>query len=151
MGSALFSCDPDPEHAGWHRWLLTDPTVYNEAVLGRVRVRVEGEKACRVRIIPRQMLTNMAGNVHGGATLGLCDVSLFAALYMLRGVDPSLATTVDLSAQFIGAGDAGRPLDAVVELLRETRRLCFLRGLIVQDDDLVASFSGTIRKPTTAQ
>jgi hypothetical protein len=34
----------------------------------------------------------------------------------------------------------------VVELLRETGRLAFLRGLIVQDDDIVASFEGTVRK-----
>ena len=58
------------------------------------------------------------------------------------------SVTVDLQTQFIGAGDAERPLDSVVEVLRETRRLAFLRGLVVQDDDLVASFAGTVRKPT---
>jgi len=31
--------------------------------------------------------------------------------------------------------------------LRETRRLIFLRGLVVQGEAVVASFSGTIRKP----
>jgi hypothetical protein len=40
-------------------------------------------------------------------------------------------------------------LDAEVELLKETRRLLFLRGLVVQCGDKIAAFSGTIRKPTS--
>ena len=44
-------------------------------------------------------------------------------------------------------------IDAVVEVLRETGRLGFLRGLVVQaptdaSETLVASFSATIRKPS---
>ena len=41
----------------------------------------------------------------------------------------------------------GRML-ARVELLRETGRLLFLRGLVVQEAGTVASFSGTVRKST---
>ncbi|MBW8783839.1 MAG: PaaI family thioesterase, partial [Novosphingobium sp.] len=92
---------------------------------------------------------NAGGKYHGGITLGLIDVALFAAMYLLRGVEPAGSVTVDLQAQFIGGGDVARPLDAVVEVLRETRRLGFLRGLVVQDDDLVSSFTATLRKPTT--
>jgi hypothetical protein len=36
----------------------------------------------------------------------------------------------------------------VIELLKETRRLVFLRGVVEQDGELIAAFSGTIRKPT---
>ena len=41
-------------------------------------------------------------------------------------------------------------MEARVELLRETGRLLFLRGLVVQGDDaeVMAEFSGTIRKPS---
>ena len=49
----------------------------------------------------------------------------------------------------IGGGRLGEPLDAVVEQVRETGRLIFLRGMVVQglnDEHIVASFSGTIRK-----
>lgn len=80
-------------------------------------------------------------------TLGLIDVSLFAAMYLLRGVSAVSSVTLDLQTQFIGVGDAARPLDAVVEVLRETRRFGFLRGLVMQEDDLVSSFTGMIRKP----
>jgi acyl-coenzyme A thioesterase PaaI-like protein len=76
------------------------------------------------------------------------DVSMFSTLYVTRGIDAGKSVTIDLQAQFIGGGDGARPLDAVVEVLRETGRMAFLRGLIVQGDDLVASFSGTARKPS---
>ena len=57
--------------------------------------------------------------------------------------------TLDLSTQFIGGGRIGEPLEAQVELLKETGRLLFLRGLVVQGEgDPIASFAGTIRKPT---
>ena len=143
-----FTCEPDLENPGWHRWLLADETRFNEAVLGRMLARIEDEKFCRVRIQPRHIHTNNAGNVHGAISLALIDVSLFAAMHMLRGVDASGAMTLGIETQFIGPGDPEKPLDAVVEVLRETGRLGFLRGLVEQGDSLVTSFSGTIRKPT---
>ncbi len=146
--STGFICEPDPENPGWNRWRLADPTRYNEAVLGKQIVRAEGPGTCRMRLQPQHHHTNSAGNVHGAITLGLIDVSMFAAMHVLRGVEASGSATIDISTHFIGAGDASRPLDAVVEVLRETRRMGFLRGLVVQDDDIVASFSGTVRKPS---
>ena len=63
-------------------------------------------------------------------------------------IEAGTAVTLDLSVQFIGAGKSGVVLEAEVELLRETRRLLFLRGLVVQGADKIAAFSGTIRKST---
>jgi uncharacterized protein (TIGR00369 family) len=143
-----FICEPDPENPGWDRWRLADETRFNEAVLGRMLVRVEGDTHCRVRIQPRHVHTNNAGNVHGAVTLSLIDIALFAAMFKLRGVDAAGAVTLGLETQFIGAGDPAKPLDAVVEVLRETRRLGFLRGLVEQEGSLVAAFSATIRKST---
>ncbi len=126
---------------------MSDAGRYNRAVLGELLIRAEGASHCRTRLIPREHHCNMAGRIHGGLTLGLIDVAMFAAIYLLLGTPVDSAVTLDLQNQFIGAGDPRRPLDAVVEVLRETRRLCFLRGLVIQEDDLVASFTGTIRKP----
>ena len=69
-------------------------------------------------------------------------------LFRSRDVDAGRSVTLGLETQFIGAGDAAKPLDAVVEVLRETRRIGFLRGLVEQDEALIASFSATVRKPT---
>lgn len=145
-----FTCEPDADNPGWLRWQLNDPTRFNEAVLGPILVRREGPDTARVRIVPRHEHTNLSDNVHGAITLGLIDIALFAAWRQVRDGNAAAAVTLNIDTQFIGAGDPARPLDAVVELLRETRRLAFMRGLVVQDDDLVASFSGTIRKPASA-
>ena len=142
-----FTCEADPENPGWLRWRLNDPRRYNEAVLGVMLVRAESENTARVRIFPAEHLTNNAGNVHGAATLGLIDIALFAANKVLRGIDAAGSVTLGVDTQFIGAGDPAKPLDAVVEVLRETGRMVFLRGLVVQDETIVASFSATTRKP----
>lgn len=143
-----FICEPDPENPGWLRWRLADPTRFNEAVLGKMIARAEGPDHCRVRIFPQHHHTNNAGNVHGAVTLGLIDIALFAAMNILRDIDAAGSVTLGIETQFIGAGDSAKPLDAVVQVLRETRRLGFLRGLVEQDEALVASFSATVRKPT---
>lgn len=145
-----FIYEPDPENPGWNRWMMADTSRFNEAVLGKQIVRAEGPDTARLRMFPQHIHGNSGGRVHGAIVLGLADVSLFSAMYVLRGVDAGGSMTIDLTAQFIGAGDLAKPLDAVVELLRETGRMGFLRGLVVQDDEIVASFTGTIRKPSRA-
>ena len=137
---------PDPDNTGWWRWELTDPERFNASVIGPLIVRDEGNGQARVRMMPAKRHTNLNDRIHGGATLGFIDMALFAASRMLNGIDPSQAMTLDLSTQFIGAGLSDRPLDALVEVLRETGRLAFLRGTVVQGDELVAAFSATIRK-----
>ncbi len=144
---AAFAFGPDGDHPGWHRWRLKDETRYN-AFLGRLIVRLEGEKA-RVRMFPERVHTNLQDAIHGGTTLGFIDVSLFAASRMFGLIAADAAVTLDLSTQFIGIGCASQPLDAEVELLRETRRLIFMRGLVVQGEVKVAAFAGTIRKASS--
>ncbi len=139
-----FAFGEDPEHPGWFSWRLRDATRYN-AFLGPLLVRREGEGA-RVRMLPLRQHTNLQDSIHGGTTMGFADVALFAAARMLGLITAGSAVTLDMSFQFIGTGRPDTPLDAKVELLRETRRLIFMRGMIVQGEARLAAFSGTIRK-----
>ncbi|MFW2853067.1 PaaI family thioesterase [Sphingomonas sp. TX0543] len=144
-----FLYEEHPDHPGWMRWGFRDSTRYN-AFLGEMIVRVEDGLA-RVRMTPERQHSNLADVVHGGALLGFIDVSLFAAARSFGLVAAGTAVTLDLNTHFIGAGRIGEPLEARVELLRETRRLLFLRGLVVQGgagEEIAAEFSGTIRKPS---
>jgi uncharacterized protein (TIGR00369 family) len=142
-----FQFGEDPDNPGWHSWRLRDETRYN-GFLGPLLVRRDGAMA-RVRMTPEHKHSNLSGAVHGGTTLGFIDTALFAASRMFGLIEAGTAVTLDLSVQFIGAGQVDRILEAEVELLRETRRLLFLRGLVTQDDEKVAAFSGTIRKATS--
>jgi len=148
METPAFLSEPDPEHPGWLTWQMRDDTRYNSQILGKMLVRAEGNGQARVRMFPEHRHSNMSGNLHGGTVLGFIDVALFGAARMFGIVDVGPAVTVDLSTQFIGAGRIDIPLDAEIELLRETGRLLFLRGLIVQEEVRIAAFSGTIRKAT---
>lgn len=142
---------PDPAHPGWHTWNLADDTRFNAQTMGHMLVRKDGDALCRVRMFPERRHTNLLDMVHGAITLALVDVALFASMRILLDGDAAGAVTLELSSQFIGAGRPGVPLDALVEVMRETKRLVFLRGTVVQgdgDEHLVASFSGIVRKPS---
>ena len=144
--AASFLYEDHPDHPGWKRWGFRDPTRYN-AFLGELIVRVD-DRVARVRMTPEHRHANLADRVHGGALLGFIDVALFAASRAFGLIEAGTAVTLDLNTHFVGAGRLGEPLEARVELVKETGRLLFLRGLLVQGDgEPVAEFSGTIRKP----
>ena len=143
-----FLDEPDPEHPGWMLWGFRDPTRFN-ALLGKMIVRREDDGKVRMRAFPERRHSNLSDNVHGGALLGYIDVALFATARTHGIIEAGTAVTLDLSTQFIGAGVIDQPLDCVSEVLRVTRRLIFIRGLVEQGETIVASYSGTIRRPTS--
>src|SRR3546814_5246231 len=138
---------------GWVSWNLKDPSRFN-AFIEPLSVRLErptedGRPRARVRMHPERKHSNLGDNVHGAVMLALVDVALFAASHQFGSIEAGHSVTLDLSTQFVGAGRVGEPLDAIVERVRETGRLIFLRGLVVQgegDAHIVLSFAGTIRK-----
>jgi uncharacterized protein (TIGR00369 family) len=143
-----FRHEPDPEFPGWHTWTSNGAERFNTHGLGRLILRREGETSARLRLVETTGLhSNMHDNIHGGVTLSLIDVGMFAAIYAVLGANAAGAVTLDLHNQFIGAGRIGQPLDVISQVMKETRRLVFLRGTVEQDDHLVASFVGTLRKP----
>ena len=147
-----FTYQPSDRHPGWFTWNLSDTTRFNAQTMGDLVVREEeapgGKRHVRLRMFPERRHSNLLDAVHGGVTLALIDISLFSAMRLLLNGDAAGSVTLDLATQFIGAGRVGQPLDSVCEVLRETGRLVFLRGLVVQEDETIASFTGTVRKPS---
>ncbi len=135
---------PDPDHPGWWTWDLPGDDRYN-ATLGKLLVRGEGDRRARCRMFPDKSHSNLGDVVHGGAILTFIDMAMFAGGYA-AGADIGPSVTLDLSAQFLSPARLGIPLDAAVELLRESKRLAVMRGLVEQDGETVASWSGTLRK-----
>jgi len=148
VDTPAFDSSPDPDNPGWLKWEMTDPSRYNGTVLGKRLARREADGQARLRMFPGHTHSNLRNAVHGGVITGFIDVAMFGASRMFGLIDAGTAVTLDLSVQFIGAGVVGEPLDAEVELLKETGRLLFMRGIVVQGDNRIAAFSGTIRKPT---
>jgi uncharacterized protein (TIGR00369 family) len=135
---------PDPNHPGWWTWDIAADDRYN-ASIGKLLVRAEGAGRARCRMFPELRHSNLGDVVHGGAVMTFIDMAFFAG-GRLAGADVAFAVTLDCQVQFIAPGELGRPLDAEVELLRETGRLAFLRGKVLQEEIVVAAFSGTLRK-----
>ena len=127
----LIRHEPDPENPGWWTWELADSERYN-ATIGRLLVRAEGEGRARCRMFPDVSHSNLGNVMHGGAILTFIDMAFFAGGHM-AGMNEGPAVTLDCSVQFISAGELGTPLDAVVELLRESGRLAFYRGTVEQE------------------
>jgi acyl-coenzyme A thioesterase PaaI-like protein len=141
----LIRHQPDPEHPGWWTWdLTTDDNRFN-ATLGKLLVRGEGEGKARCRMFPDIAQSNLGDIVHGGAILTFVDMAMFAGGYA-AGATLGPSVTLDLSAQFLAGAKLGLPLDCSVEILRESKRLAVMRGLVEQEGVIVASWSGTLRK-----
>jgi len=132
------------DHPGWYEWRV--PGAFNREVIGTLLVRDEGDGFARTRVFPAAHMGNVHGMIHGGIISALADATLFAGPGLLTRQDLGASVTVELSVQFIGAGSMDEPLDGLVSVLRETRRMLFCQGRIVQGDNTVAGFSGIIRK-----
>ncbi|MES2755460.1 MAG: PaaI family thioesterase [Pseudomonadota bacterium] len=149
QNSPFFTLAEDPANPGWKIWQASDPTRFN-SLLGELSVRIDGTIA-RVRMTPERRHSNLRDHVHGGALLGFIDMAMFAGCRGFGVLTAGAAVTLDLSTQFIGGALIGRPIEAQVELLRETGRMLFVRGLVVQprddaSEERIAAFSGTLRK-----
>ena len=130
---------------------MPDEGRFNQAVLGTLLVRIDDDGRARVRMFPKPTHRNVQDAVHGGVTLAFIDVAMFGGGGLLTDQRVARGLTVEVSTQFLGPGDAERPLDALVEVVKETGRMVFLRGTIEQDDDMVAAFSGILRKASSGK
>jgi acyl-coenzyme A thioesterase PaaI-like protein len=140
-----FDFGPDPDNPGWMRWALREEGRYN-STLGPMSVRKRDDGIVVVRTTPGHLQGNLANNVHGGAILTQVDIALFVCARLNGSLREGPGVTLDLNTHFVGAGKVGLPMDAEVEIIKETGRLLFLRGLVKQQDRSICAFTGTIRK-----
>jgi len=130
--------------AGWSSWSSgSDPF---ETAIGPFCFRVGDEGRVRCAFQPARTHLNGGGAIHGGALMSFADFSLFAiAQTALRDVS---AVTLTFNAEFIGAGGLNGWVEAEGDVLRVTRSLIFVRGLVTQASRPLLAFSGTLKKIT---
>ena len=131
----------DGPFAGWQTWGGgRDPY---ETLLGPFCFKIENGRA-RSAFIPRRDHLNGGGAIHGGALMSFADFSLFSIAHKeLEGVR---AVTLTCNSEFLSAGELGGMIEAHGEVLRETRSLIFVRGLVTQGSRPLLAFSGTLKK-----
>jgi acyl-coenzyme A thioesterase PaaI-like protein len=140
-----FGFAPDPENPGWHLRRAV-PTGRFIDLFGEMRVRVEAPDRARLRVVAEERHRNIGDSAHGGFLLALVDQAYFVGPAALGIKGARGGVTVDSATQFLAPVAIGKPIEVVVEVLRETGRMLFLRGLIEQDGVKALAFSGTIRK-----
>ncbi len=140
-----FDFGPDPDNPGWMRWALREDNRYN-STLGPMAVMKRDDGVVVVRTTPGHLQGNLVNNVHGGAILTQVDIALFVCARLNGSLRQGPGVTLDLNTHFVGAGRVGLPMDAEVEIIKETGRLLFLRGLVKQQGTSICAFTGTIRK-----
>jgi acyl-coenzyme A thioesterase PaaI-like protein len=143
---------PDPQNEGWQYRPASSVGRFLD-VYGELRCRVEPDGKVRIRAYPNRGHSNYNENLHGGFILALIDHALFvgpAALGVARALG---GATIETTTHFFAPLRPDKPVDTVLEVMRETGRMIFSRGVVEQDGVAAVSFSGVIKKgpaPTDA-
>ena len=131
------------ELAGWTRW-RRDPDGRFASLLGDFYFRPTQAGWVECRMETDRKHSNGLGYIHGGFIMSFIDMAMFGFIY--RQLENSAAVTLSCATDFLSAGIVGKPIEASGEILKETGKMLFVRGLVTQDGANVASFTGTMRK-----
>ncbi len=137
----------DADSPGWYSWADLPQDTF-AAATGRLLFRGDGPGRAIVRMNVTDKHLNLGGSIHGGAVMSFIDMAMFAG-GRCAGMERAHYVTLDLTTHFLGRGVSGKPLDAHVHLLRQTRTLAFMQGIVKQDDAPCYSFAGTLKRLRT--
>jgi len=135
---------PDPDNPGWYSW-GDFPRSSFAAATGRLLFKPDGPGRGICRMFPTEDHMNMGGSIHGGAVMSFIDMSLFAG-GLCAGMARGHYVTLDLTTHFLARGMPGSPLEAEVELMRQTRSFAFMQGVVRQNGEPCYSFTGTLKR-----
>ena len=135
---------PDPDHPGWYSW-GDFPRGSFAAATGRLLFRPDGAGKAVCRMFPTERHQNMGGSLHGGSVMSFIDMAMFAG-GRCAGMAEGHYVTLDLTTHFISRGRPGEPLDAHVEIVKQTRSLVFLQGVVRQEGEACYSYTGTLKR-----
>lgn len=129
-----------PPHAAWppftERGLI--------AMLGPLyRLEREGSLTLGMRIDERHC--NPMGVCHGGTLMTFADVCLGSTVIHLQKLESPIVPTINLSMDFLAGAPIGVWIEGRGRLLRATRNLAFLDGLITAGGKPVARVNATFK------
>jgi len=131
----------DGPFAGWSTWSKgADPF---ETSIGPFCFKTEGERAISA-FQPARSHLNGGGTIHGGALMSFADFSLFAIAH--NALHETKAVTLTCNCEFLAAGTLDGTVESSGDVLRQTRSLIFVRGLVTQLGRPLLAFSGTLKK-----
>jgi uncharacterized protein (TIGR00369 family) len=89
---------------------------------------------------------NPMNHLHGGMMASFCDMLLPLSAYRVNEqAEPRFLLTVSLQIDYVAGAPLGCWLEGSAEMLRRTRTLVFMRGLVTADGTPCARVSGISR------
>lgn len=131
------------EHAGWHCW-HREPDGRFASLLGNLYFRTSASGGVECRMATDRRHSNGLGYLHGGFIMSFIDMAMFS--FIFPQLQNSAAVTLSCATDFLSPGVVGEPIEASGEILKETGKMLFVRGLVTQNGGNVASFTATMRK-----
>ncbi len=132
-----------PDADGWVPWERVPDGRFTD-LLGAMSFRVTAN-GVETRMATDRQHSNPLGFLHGGFLMSFIDMAMFAITRPRFGKGEG-AVTLSCATDFLTGGIPGEPIEAHGEVLKETGKLFFVRGLVTQRGGNVASFTGTMRK-----
>jgi acyl-coenzyme A thioesterase 13 len=127
---------------GWLTW--GDGRDPFETLVGPLVFRTEPDGTQRAAFLPEHKHLNGGGVLHGGALMSFADFALFGLAH--AALQDTFAVTVTFNAEFVGAGRAGVIVEAAGRVIKQTKSLVFVQGVLTQEGEPVLAFSGTLKK-----
>lgn len=125
---------------GWSKWTGREPF---EELVGPFYTRRETDGSYTTGFRPDERNLNSTGILHGGAIATFVDYSLFMIAFTAVQGRPTVTATLNI--EFLRAAHTATLLKGRGDVLRTTKSLVFVRGLITSEDAPVVSFSGVIK------
>lgn len=133
------SCSPPP---GFHPFALKG---FFYDTIGPLYARYSGGRlSLGFRCDERRC--NVLGVCHGGMLMTLADLQLGVGSNVDAGYD-GFGPTVNLTGDFVRPARIGEWVQGRSELVRRTRRLVFMAGVLEADGELVLRANGIINLP----
>jgi len=107
---------------------------------GPFRIRKKGDRHESGLLVEPVHCNNHMGTIHGGVVMTFADIALGVGVGEVVG-GPNMVT-IQLQLHFVSTARVGDFLTCLPEVVRQTRQLVFVRGLIYLGDKTVAGADG---------
>lgn len=144
MSQPILFNDPGPDC--WVDIKAADALRGFDIRMGGFRIRKTAPGRAEACFATSEASTNAMGGLHGGYLAAIAEMSLYLPLYVNQAVVQDGVVTIDFTLQYLTGGMIGEPIISEVELLRETGRMGFVRGILRQGETALVGFTGTLRK-----
>lgn len=111
----------------------------------------EGEDKTMGLLLEERHSNNHLGTVHGGVVMTFADIGLGSAVAAVMGEKRMGCVTVSLQTQFVSVARVGEFMTCQPEIVRASKQLLFIRGLIKVGDKTIASAEGIWKLLDSAQ